>query len=304
MRKRLYRLLSCFAYSAFMVVCIVVSIVPLAFKSEHPVFSWIDGITCAVFVFDYIARWITADLVKPVRRHPFARYPFQPMAIIDMISILPSVTMLSSGFRLFKVFRLFRTLRVLRTVKVLRVFKLARYSRSIRMIGGVFKAQKDSLLTVLGLSLAYILISALIVFNVEPQTFGDFFEAVYWATISLTTMGYGDIYPVTAVGRFVTILSSLLGIAIVALPAGIVTAGYIDELKKEREHHGKKKSSNLEKAKTDNQTEKKMGAGNRRSDYQKRKKSQTAQSVYAGMHDVGSRSCRNHSADCRNLKGE
>jgi voltage-gated potassium channel len=288
-----------------MVVCIVVSIVPLAFKSEYPVFSWIDGITCAVFVFDYVARWMTADLVKQVRRHPFARYPFQPMAIIDMISILPSVTMLSSGFRLFKVFRLFRTLRVLRTVKVLRVFKLARYSRSIRMIGGVFKAQKDSLLTVLGLSLAYILISALIVFNVEPQTFGDFFEAVYWATISLTTMGYGDIYPVTAVGRFVTILSSLLGIAIVALPAGIVTAGYIDELKKERERHGKKKkSTNLAQTASNNETEKKVGKIYRSSNNEKRKKSKTAQSVPTGMHDVGSRSCRNHPADCRNLKGE
>ncbi len=93
--------------------------------------------------------------------------------------------------------------------------------------------QKDSLLTVLALAIAYILISALIIFNVEPDTFSDFFEAIYWATISLTTMGYGDIYPITTIGRIVTIVSSLFGIAIVALPAGIVTAGYMEEIKKD-----------------------------------------------------------------------
>lgn len=73
-------------------------------------------------------------------------------------------------------------------------------------------------------------ISALVVFNVEPDSFNSFFDAIYWATVSLTTMGYGDIYPVTEIGRVVTMISSLFGIAIVALPAGIITAGYMDEL--------------------------------------------------------------------------
>lgn len=67
--------------------------------------------------------------------------------------------------------------------------------------------------------------------NVEPDSFNSFFDAVYWATVSLTTMGYGDIYPVTEIGRVVTMISSLFGIAIVALPAGIITAGYMDEIK-------------------------------------------------------------------------
>ena len=70
-------------------------------------------------------------------------------------------------------------------------------------------------------------------FNVEPDTFDNFFSAIYWATVSLTTMGYGDIYPVSTIGRVVTMLSSFVGIAIVALPAGIITAGYMDEIKKE-----------------------------------------------------------------------
>ena len=81
-------------------------------------------------------------------------------------------------------------------------------------------------------SLAYIVISALVIFNVEPDTFETFFDAIYWAVVSLTTVGYGDIYPVSTAGRVVSMLSSFIGIAIVALPAGIVTAGYMDELSK------------------------------------------------------------------------
>ena len=81
-----------------------------------------------------------------------------------------------------------------------------------------------------GFALAYILICALVILNVEPESFENFYDAVYWACVSLTTMGYGDIYPVTAVGRFFTMISSFLGIAIVALPAGIITAGYMAEV--------------------------------------------------------------------------
>ena len=76
----------------------------------------------------------------------------------------------------------------------------------------------------------YILISALIIFNVEGDSFETFFDAIYWATVSLTTVGYGDIYAVTTAGRIITMISSIFGIAIVALPAGIITAGYMEAL--------------------------------------------------------------------------
>lgn len=92
------------------------------------------------------------------------------------------------------------------------------------MILNVLAKEKIALISVGSFALAYILVSALVVFSVEPDSFETFFEAVYWATVSLTTVGYGDIYPVTTTGRIVTMVSSLLGIAIVALPAGIITA--------------------------------------------------------------------------------
>ena len=219
-------------YSFGMIALIVVSIIPLAFHTETETFRIIDACTTSAFIFDYVARWMTADF-DISKKMPFARYPMQPLAIIDLVSIMPSITALSSGFRLLKIFRLMRTLRVFRA------FKLVRYSRNIQIIINVFKAQKDSLMTVLALAAAYIVVSALVIFNVEPQTFDDFFDAIYWATVSLTTMGYGDIYPVSTIGRIVTIVSSMFGIAIVAMPAGILTAGYMEEIQKDPERNDK-----------------------------------------------------------------
>lgn len=109
-----------------------------------------------------------------------------------------------------------------------------RYSKSIVMIIEVFRKQKEPLLTVLTLAIGYTFISAIVVFNVEPDTFGNFFDAIYWAIVSLTTMGYGDIYPVTAIGRVITMISSVFGIAIIALPSGIITAGYMEEFHSEK----------------------------------------------------------------------
>ena len=123
----------------------------------------------------------------------------------------------------------------MKTLRVFRVFKVIRYSRSIRLILEVFRKQWDSLLAIGGLAVGYILVSALVIISVEPDTFETFFDAVYWAAISLTTVGYGDIYAVSTAGRIITIISSFFGIAIVALPAGIVTAGYLDALQQIRE---------------------------------------------------------------------
>lgn len=211
-------------YDLCMMFTIIVSIVPLAFKQEIALLIWIDRITVLIFIVDYFLRFITADLKLKKGWKSFLCYPFTVMAIIDLLSILPSLTILNSGFRLLKVFRLMRTFRVFR------VFKAVRYSKNIRMLIKVFKKQKDSLMVVLWLAVGYIIISALVIFNVEPQTFNSFFDAVYWATVSLTTVGYGDIYPVSMAGQIITMISAVMGIAVVALPASIITAGYMNEL--------------------------------------------------------------------------
>ena len=215
-------------YDFIMMVTIVVSVVPLAFKETNTIFQWIDYITVTIFILDYFLRLITADYKLKKSVISFFVYPITPMAVIDLISILPSITILNSSFRLLKLFRL------LRTLKVLRAFKFLRYSKSFDIITNVFRKQKKVLSAVATMAVAYILISALVIYNVEPESFETFFDAIYWATISLTTVGYGDIYPITTIGRIVTMISSAFGIAIIALPSGVITAGYLEEISKDK----------------------------------------------------------------------
>lgn len=91
----------------------------------------------------------------------------------------------------------------------------------------------------MSLAVFYVLFTALIMFNIEPDTFGNFFDAIYWAAISLTSVGYGDITPASDIGRLFTILSAFMGVAIIALPSGIITAGYIDILNEEKNNKNK-----------------------------------------------------------------
>lgn len=232
MRNRIYEIIEVSqgndkfskAYDIFMMLTILLSIIPLAFVTSYPIFLIVDKVTFVIFIIDYILRFITADLKMEQGAKSFICYPFTPMAIIDLISILPSMLLVNSGWRLLKIFRLFRTFRVFR------IFKAIRYSKNIQIFIRVFRKEKDSLLTIFGIAILYILISALVVLNVEPETFGNYFRAVYWATISLTTMGYGDIYPTSTQGQIVTMLSSFIGIAIIAMPAGVITAGFMEEI--------------------------------------------------------------------------
>lgn len=215
-------------YDSFMMIVILISIFPLAFKTQTNLFFNIDKITVTIFIIDYVLRLITADYKLNKGKISFILYPFTFMAIIDLLSILPSITLLNNGLRLFKIFRLIRTLRVFR------IFKSFRYSKNIQMVVNVFKRQKEALTVVCMLAGGYILVCALVIFNVEPETFNSFFDAVYWATVSLTTVGYGDIFAVSTAGKIITMISAVFGIAIVALPAGIITAGYMEEINVEK----------------------------------------------------------------------
>lgn len=245
MRKRIYTIIEhgerqgvagkiSAVYDFVMMLAIVVSIVPLAFKENYPIFTYFEYVTVSIFILDYVLRLLTADLKLGKGVVSFFVYPLTPFALIDLVSILPSLTVLNGSFRLLRLFRLLKTLKVLRT------FKFLRYTKNFEIIVNVFKKQKKILIAVATTAVAYVLISALAIYNVEPESFDSFFDAVYWATISLTTVGYGDIYPVTTVGRIVTMLSSVLGIAVIALPSGVITAGYLEEINKNDEDEKEK----------------------------------------------------------------
>ncbi len=218
-------------YWALMLVFIILSIVPLMFLTDYPFFRITEKVCVGVFILDYLLRWITADMKMGKGKWSFLLYPFTPMAIIDLLSILPALSVINKGFKLF---------RLTRAAKIVRVFKLLRYSWQIQLLARVLKKEKSVMLSLLVIAIFYVFLTALIMFNVEPRlnpvtgepTFQTFFDALYWATVTLTTVGYGDVCPVTEIGRFVGMMSSLFGIAIIALPSGVITASYLDELRK------------------------------------------------------------------------
>ena len=214
-------------YDRVMLVLIFLSLLPMAFKGEYTVLTVIDRGCAVCFLADYVLRLITADFkYGPGKALSFLRYPVSGMGIIDLLSIIPSFTVVNNSFK---------ALRIVRGARLLRVFKAARHSKSIKTIMAVFWKAKDALYTVCLIAVLYVLVSALVIINLEPESFSSYFEAVYWAVISLTTMGYGDIYPVTVVGRIFTMISAAFGIAIIALPAGIITAAYMNEMREAEE---------------------------------------------------------------------
>lgn len=221
-------------YDTIMLICIIASMIPLAVKSDNIYFNIIDKVTVIIFVIDYILRLLTAKEKIHKGIYSYFLYPIKPMAIIDLLSILPSFIAINSGF---KVLRLFR---IIRTLKVFRSFKIFRYSKNIFRIVNVIKNQSKSLSAVLSMAVFYVFFTALIMFNIEPDTFNNFFDAIYWSAISLTSVGYGDITPISEIGRLFTMASAFVGVAIIALPSGIITAGYLEVLNKEKESENHK----------------------------------------------------------------
>lgn len=222
-------------YDWYMLVMIIASIVPLMFIEDYPIFRIIEIVTVVAFIIDYALRWYTSNIQLKKGWLSYFIYPFTPMAIIDLLSILPGLNLISPEFKL---------LRLTRLLKMVRLLKVFRYSDKISMFMRVLKKERHVLLSVLMLALFYIFLTALIMFNAEPhinpttgeETFHSFFDALYWATVTLTTVGYGDLCPVTDIGRIVSMVSSLFGIAIIALPSGVITASYLEELRQFRNH--------------------------------------------------------------------
>lgn len=233
-KKRIYEIVEAskekdtasLAYDIMMLIAVVVGLLPLTMKGENIHTKWIDALTIIIFLFDYFLRIYTADYKMGIKSYKaYIAYALTPMAMIDLLSILPILCFF------FPKSTFVATLRVLR---VIRVTKFARYSKVMVTINNVIRKVKRQLTAVLFLTAVYIVSSAMIMFQVEPDSFDTFFNALYWATVSITTIGYGDISPMTVAGKLITMISSLVGMAVIALPSGIITAAYMEEIKRKK----------------------------------------------------------------------
>ena len=168
MRKRIFEIIeksndndvASSLYDYFMIVVIFLSLIPLAFKNSLVWGEKVDICCVVIFIIDYILRWFTADYKVQKKGCSFIIYPFTGWAIIDLLSILPGLSILGKGFKI---------LRITRLLRILRLFKFLRYSDKIQVLGRVIRKEKSVLITVLGIAVFYVFLTALIMFNVEPH---------------------------------------------------------------------------------------------------------------------------------------
>ena len=189
------------------------------------------------FTVEYLLRIWTADLLYPQLGPWRARvkYVFSGMALIDLAAILPYYLPMLLPINLVGI-------RAVRLVRVLRIFKLNRYSEALSSISEVFRKKIHEILAALFFVLLLLVIASLLIYYAEhdaqPDKFPNAFSGLWWAVATLTTVGYGDIYPVTALGRLLGAVIAIMGIGMVAVPTGILSAGFVEVLEK-KNHNDK-----------------------------------------------------------------
>lgn len=226
-----------------LIILNIAMVIAETFSLPQKVLAWFsvaETVSVILFSVEYILRVWTADLTRPQMKPAKARlrYAVSFMAVIDLLAILPFYVPFIIPIDL-------RVLRTLRVTRLLRLFKVNRYTSALTTIGRVFKKKASQLVASMFVVLLLMLIAAVLMYNIEnaaqPDTFHNAFDALWWAIATLTTVGYGDIYPVTPGGRLLSSVIAILGIGLVAVPTGIISAGFMETIEgaEEQEHDEK-----------------------------------------------------------------
>jgi len=227
------------AFDKLITFCVIIAIVHLTLETEkdlfndyHAIFRLVEVILTVVFTVEYLMRLIAFN--KSTDKS-FLRYVFSVSMIIDLVALIPFyLTLLPIDLRYLRIFRLFR---------IARIFKLARYNKAISIVQVVMRERKE-LLTVSFVMIFFILyiVSALMYYvenPAQPDSFSSIIKTMWWGVATLTTVGYGDIYPITGLGKMLGGLIAILGIGLFAIPTGIIASGFLEYFEK-----GKKEKNN------------------------------------------------------------
>ncbi len=213
------------------VLAVVLETVESLYTQFSQVFNTFELISVTVFTVEYVLRLWTCTENREYASPVAGRLKFManPMSLIDLMAVLP--------FYLPVVMPLDpRFLRALRLLRLFRMFKMGRYSESLQTLGNVMKAKKEEFaVTFFVISLLLVFASSSVYFvehDAQPEAFSSIPAAMWWGVAALTTVGYGDVYPITPVGKFLGAVIALLGIGMFALPAGILASGFAEELQK------------------------------------------------------------------------
>jgi voltage-gated potassium channel len=188
-----------------------------------------------VFSIEHMLRlWVCTNNSK--YSHPLRgrfRYAVTPLAIVDLLAVLPFYLPLTFALDL-------RVIRLLRLFRFLRLIKIARYSEALRLITRVVRSKREELMLVVFICVLLLVFSSTLLFYVEhdaqPKVFSSIPASLWWGVITVTTVGYGDIYPITVPGKVIASVFALIGIALFALPAGILAGGFAEEVRTKKEH--------------------------------------------------------------------
>lgn len=224
----------------FLMVLIAINVIAVIMETEAWFYAeyktylfWLEIFSVFVFTIEYILRmWSCVEdphYSKGRRSLARLKYGFTPMAIIDLLAIAP--------FYLAFLFSI--DLRFLRILRLLRIFKLTRYSEAMTTLLKVLRDEVNSFAAAIFIMLIIMIIAASGIYLVEhehqPEAYGSILESMWWSIVTLTTIGYGDVYPVTVMGKFFAAIIMLAGVGLVALPTGILASGFSDNLHRGRE---------------------------------------------------------------------
>jgi voltage-gated potassium channel len=193
----------------------------------HAFFVGVEVVSVYLFTIEYVLRvWSSAEDRRYHGRWGWLRFMLSPLAIIDLLAILPFY--LSFGLI---------DLRVLRVVRLFRVLKVARYVKALHVIGKVVRRKRAELLVTLGvLGLMLLMVSSLmytIESDAQPDKFGSIPDTMWWGVATLTTVGYGDVFPITPAGKVLSSIIAVLGLGLFAIPTGILASGFSEQLQEQ-----------------------------------------------------------------------
>ncbi|MBR6873108.1 MAG: ion transporter [Ruminococcus sp.] len=220
-------------FDIFISVVIILNILAMTLETfktlspAEPVFETIELITVGIFIVEYILRLWTADLLYPEygKLKSRLRFLFSYDGIIDLLTILPFYFL--SGMIVF---------RMLRVVRIFRLFKINSQLDSFNIITGVLKEKRNQIISSVFIILILMLASSIGMYyaehNAQPDQFENAFSGIWWSISTLMTVGYGDIYPITVVGKIMAIFTAFLGVGVVAVPTGIISAGFVEQYQK------------------------------------------------------------------------
>ncbi len=199
----------------------------------------IETVTVVFFLIDYILRLWTADCLFPKDKKAVAvlKYSFSFNGLVDMLSSVPFFLpfVFPAGLTAFRIFRV---------VRLFRIFRINAYFDSINVIGQVLKSKAKLLVSSVFVIFMLMLAASLCMYSLEheaqPEAFNNAFSGIWWAENTLLTVGYGDIYPITPAGRLMAMVITLLGVGMVAIPTGIISAGFVEWYEKMKKYHSDK----------------------------------------------------------------